>query len=107
MGGATGVGVRIIMSPTCSKRDLAGRNALSATDLTIALLRSRPPLLGRGPARRAGDAPEDYGRGETVATHNRRAREGKNPPELLIRSWKGGGRVRGMLPAPLEESAWT
>ena len=27
--------VRIIMSPTCSKSDLAGRNALSATDLTI------------------------------------------------------------------------
>jgi hypothetical protein len=34
-------------------------------------------------------------------------REGEDPPELLIRSWKGGGRVRGMLPAPLEESAPT
>jgi hypothetical protein len=27
--------VRIIMSPTCSNRLFAGRNALSATDLTI------------------------------------------------------------------------
>jgi hypothetical protein len=27
--------VRIIMFPTCSKSDFAGRNALSATDLTI------------------------------------------------------------------------
>jgi hypothetical protein len=34
------------MFPTCSKSDLAGRNALSATDLTTALL--LPPAASRG-----------------------------------------------------------
>jgi hypothetical protein len=42
--------------------------------------------------------------GERFATHNRQA---KKSPELAIRSWNGGGRVRAMLPAPLEESART
>ena len=37
------------------------------------------------------------------ATHNRQAK----PPELTIRKWNGAGRVRAMLPAPLEESAST
>ena len=45
--------------------------------------------------------------GEPFATHNRRAARGQGSPELPIRSWKGGGRVRGMLAAPLEESAST
>jgi hypothetical protein len=42
------------------------------------------------------------------ATDNRHARSGpKKPPELSIQEPKGGDTVRGMLPAPLEESATT
>jgi hypothetical protein len=42
------------------------------------------------------------------ATHNRRAQPGaKKSPELAIPGWNGEGRVGGMLPAPLEESAST
>src|SRR4051812_160511 len=37
------------MSPTCSKRDLAGRNALSATDLTNLLSSGASPLAGARP----------------------------------------------------------
>jgi hypothetical protein len=39
--------------------------------------------------------------GEPFATDNRR----KKSPEVVIQSWNGGGRVRAMLRAPLEESA--
>ena len=65
-------------------------------------------MLGRGPARRAGDAPGRLWDGGALRhpQPSRRARA-MDPPELLLRSSKGGGRVRGMLPAPLEESAWT
>jgi hypothetical protein len=46
--------------------------------------------------------------GPPFATHNRsRGSGGTKSPELVIRSRNGAGRVRGMLPAPLEESAST
>jgi len=35
------------MSPTCSKRDFAGRNALSATDLTNYLSSVKDYAIGR------------------------------------------------------------
>ena len=96
--------VRIIMSPTCSKRDLAGRNALSARDLTIALLRSHPPCWGAAPhVARATHRKIMGWEGRSPPTTVAPARD-MNRPELLRRSSKGGGRVRGMLPAPLEES---
>jgi hypothetical protein len=57
------------MSPTCSNRDLAGRNALSATDLTI-YSPPEPPILGRGPARHQSGAPEEYVMAGPFATHN-------------------------------------
>src|SRR5262249_29671462 len=106
------------MSPTCSNRDLAGRNALSATDLTIALLRSRPPPWGAAPrAVRTGDAQEDYGMESPFATHNRRVTASnttscsptatRKSPEVPAQSAKEGGTVRAMLRPPLEESART
>jgi hypothetical protein len=50
--------------------------------------------------------------GALFATHNRLAcpsclTRAKKPPELAIRRPNDAGRVRGMLPAPLEESAST
>ena len=47
--------------------------------------------------------------GPPFATHNRlaRPRPAEKSPELTTRSRNGGGTVRGMLPAPLEESAST
>ena len=52
--------VRIIMSPTCSNRDFAGRNALSATDLT-----------NFSPPRRRLRRTEDYVIDPPSATPNR------------------------------------
>src|SRR5215204_4149636 len=96
------------MSPTCSNRDLAGRNALSATDLTIALLRSRNPHAGARPrtplTRRTGRLCDG-----TPVRHPQPSRptQREKSPELAIRSRKDEGTVRGMLRAPLEESART
>src|SRR5689334_9894787 len=83
--------VRIIMSPTCSKRDFAGRNALSAIDLTIALLRGRPKLR-RGPARPNAAQKKEYLMKPPFATHNRHARSHrKKAPELAIQEPVRGG----------------
>jgi hypothetical protein len=59
------------MSPTCSNRDLAGRNALSATDLT-----NFPLLLSRAayPGRAAPYRPEGYVMAPRFATYNRHFR---------------------------------
>src|SRR5690349_17820100 len=101
--------VRIIMSPTCSKRDLAGRNALSATDRTIALLRSRVPLVeAAAPHIAHATHREDYGMSAPFATHNRYAPvTHEKRPHLARRRWNSAGRVPAMLAAPLEESAST
>ena len=65
--------VRIIMSPTCSNRDLAGRNALSATDLTICSPPEPIPPIGARPRTSQATQTEDYVMGPPFATHNRRA----------------------------------
>ena len=54
------------MSPTCSNRDFAGRNALSATDLTNFSPRGAP-----GSASPTDDAPQDYVIDPLLATPNR------------------------------------
>ena len=103
------------MSPTCSKSDLAGRNALSAADLTICsppepvpCWRPRPRTPTAGDNRRRMNAEEDYVMEPRFATHNRDCPKcPAKAPELTIRRRDGGGRVRGMLPAALEESAST
>src|SRR5215204_776447 len=113
--------VRIIMSPTCSNRDLAGRNALSATDLTMALLRSHPqagprPRTHHRPAYPAASPkpPPNQRRinawrrlCDAAAVRHRQPSGGQETPELPIPRRNAGGRVRGMLPAPLEESSST
>jgi hypothetical protein len=57
------------MSPTCSNRDLAGRNALSATDLTICSP-PEPPHPGARPRAPQSGATEEYVMAGLFATHN-------------------------------------
>jgi hypothetical protein len=96
------------MSPTCSNRDLAGRNALSATDLTNLLSSGAFPHAGARPRTPQNGAPERLC-DERAVRHPQPFRPSipKKSPELPIRSRNGEGRVRAILAAPLEESAWT
>src|SRR4029450_7330964 len=115
MAETTVFAVRIIMSPTCSNRDLAGRNALSARELTIALLGSHPPQIGAQPRTPTSTATiqtvaESGAPGRLCdggAVRHRQPSRGQEIPEPPIPRRNAGGRVRGMLATPLEESSST
>jgi hypothetical protein len=88
------------MSPTCSKSDLAGRNALSTAVLTI----SPPdgPVATRVPLPVVGK--KVYAMPERAATHNRRnpdrRPEGAAAAPENPKNAAGFRQHRGMFPAP-------
>ena len=91
------------MSPTCSNRLLAGRNALSATDLTISLLRWRPSRRDTPNHAPLTDARTPYFIGALVATHNRARRRSFCERNAENRGW--GTHGPWYVARALEESA--